>query len=536
MSAHRVQPGSSGANAVPTFDETHWQALLAFIDAVIPSVVEGKDGTQSVLQNHLTVPLTELQRLYSKALCGSSDSFSFDEFRHYMASRPSDDPQLITTVKRAVERFPPSAKHQLRFILNLMLTHLGSIISTGYWTPLDQQPLSVRVSILHSWQRSWFPLWPALARIFITISKTCWSQTNQLYLQLNNYQAYDVKTITPGPSVDFKFVQFPESIETSVVETDVVIVGSGCGGAVCAKVLAEAGLCVVVVDRGYYFPPKELPMALDRVDNLFQGGGMVTADGSTLITAGQCWGGGGTVNWSASLQTPDYVRDEWARDGLTFFKGEAFQNSLNRVCDAMGVSDANIQTNQGNQVLLEGSRKLGWRAKVCPQNSRGKPHFCGSSCGLGCRTGIKQSPASLWLPSAARAGATFIEGLDISRVLFYGSSTSRAVGVSGQWTSRDNDGVANSSKHKVQQMIEIHAKTVILAGGALNTPLLMKRSGLEVFSSSNFVLCHADATLEPQHRQEPLYAPCGEHCRNMGSRSEALGRSVPCLHHLNIKS
>ncbi|KAI0971894.1 FAD/NAD(P)-binding domain-containing protein [Xylaria arbuscula] len=480
MNSRIDQSISSSGSMNSSFDETHWQALLALIDAVIPSVVvEGEGGTKPALQYHLAVPLTELQGLYRKAICGSTHRFSFDEFLHYMASRPSDDPRLISTVKRTVERFPPSAKHQLRFILGLMLTHLGSIISTGYWTPFDRQPLSARAFILRSWQRAWLPIWPALARIFITIGKTCWSQTNQLYLQLNSYQPYDAKVVRPGLPVDFKFIQFPESIETGIIETDIVIIGSGCGGAVCAKVLAEAGLHVVVVERGYCFPPNELPMELDHVDNLLQGGGLVTADGSTLVTAGQCWGGGGTVNWSACLQTPDYVRDEWARDGLTFFKEESFQNSLDRICDAMGVSDANIQVNQGNQVLLEGSSKLGWKAKVCPQNSGGKPHLCGSSCGLGCRTSTKQSSSSFWLPAAARAGATFIEGLDVSRVLFHGSSTSKVIGVAGQWTSRDTDGVANSSKPKIQQMVEIHAKTVVLAGGALNTPLLMKRSGIE---------------------------------------------------------
>ena len=47
----------------------------------------------------------------------------------------------------------------------------------------------------------------------------------------------------------------------------------------------------------------------------------LTADDSSMaVVAGQTWGGGGTVNWSASLQTPGFVRKEWAtKDNLPFF-------------------------------------------------------------------------------------------------------------------------------------------------------------------------------------------------------------------------
>ncbi|KAI0118190.1 long-chain fatty alcohol dehydrogenase [Nemania sp. FL0031] len=395
-----------------------------------------------------------------------------------MRSRPSEDPDFVASVKRSLGRLPLGASQQLSSILNFMLSHLGSIISTGYWAPFSEQPLAVRASILRSWQQSWFFLWPALARIFITVGKVCWSQTNQLYLQLNGYRSYG-ENLAPGRSIDFNFIQFQESVEPTVIETDVVIVGSGCGGGVCAEVLAKAGHRVLVVEQGYYLSPDKFPVALNRTYNIFEGGGgMTSADGSTIVTAGRCWGGGGTINWSASLQTPSYVREEWAQTGLTFFDGPDFQNSLDRVCDAMGVSDTVIQGNHGNRVLLEGSRRLGWRATTVPQNTGGATHHCGCSCSLGCRSGQKQGPATYWLPAAAQAGARFIEGFEVSKVLFADSNSSRATGLIGKWSSRDEDGNSDSSKPRTQQLVEVKAKTVILAGGALNTPLIMLRSGL----------------------------------------------------------
>lgn len=56
----------------------------------------------------------------------------------------------------------------------------------------------------------------------------------------------------PGEFYKFEFLDFSTS-EKSVLECDVVIVGSGCGGAVAAARLAGEGLDVVVVDRGEWW-------------------------------------------------------------------------------------------------------------------------------------------------------------------------------------------------------------------------------------------------------------------------------------------
>ena len=164
----------------------------------------------------------------------------------------------------------------------------------------------------------------------------------------------------PGKGFDYSFVQFPPGPEPEVIETDVVIIGSGCGGGVCAKNLAEAGHRVLVVEKAYYFPPAHLPMTeADAGFHLYQNGGVDSSDDNSIsVVAGQAWGGGGTINWSASLQTQGFVRKEWADKGLTSFTSAEFQNSLDRVCQRMGVSIDHIEHNKTNLALLEDARKL----------------------------------------------------------------------------------------------------------------------------------------------------------------------------------
>jgi choline dehydrogenase-like flavoprotein len=144
----------------------------------------------------------------------------------------------------------------------------------------------------------------------------------------------------------------------------------------------------------------------------------------------------------------------------------------------MGVSTEFIKHNPSNNILLEGARKLGWSAKAVPQNTGGNQHYCGY-CTFGCGACEKQGPVVSFLPDAAKAGAKFMEGFDVRRVLFETVKGRKiATGVEGTWTSRDEHaGVAGEPLNR--RKVIIKAKRVIISAGTMQSPLILLRSGLK---------------------------------------------------------
>lgn len=79
-----------------------------------------------------------------------------------------------------------------------------------------------------------------------------------------------------GRDFEYEFIQFPPGTGADIIETDVVVVGSGCGAGVCAKNLAEAGQRVIVAEKSYYWPPEHLPMTeTEGWGHLYMNGGMI---------------------------------------------------------------------------------------------------------------------------------------------------------------------------------------------------------------------------------------------------------------------
>jgi len=312
--------------------------------------------------------------------------------------------------------------------------------------------------------------------------KNNWAKSSYILHQVLAFPRVPVHG-TPAQGFDFSFLQIPPGDDKipEMIETDVVIVGSGCGGGVVAKELSSQGYKVIVVDKSLHWPAEHLPMREeDGWNHMFHNGGFLfSEDSSTCVIAGQTWGGGGTINWSASLQTQGYVRKEWSDGSLPFFTSQDYQDCLDTVGERMGVSDKHVEHNKNNQVLLEGARKLGWTAKTVPQNTGGNRHYCGY-CTMGCGACEKQGPAVSYLPDAAAHGAIFIEGLDVHNVRLaknHKTGKQEAVGVEGTWTARDEHGGVQGERRT--RKVFIKAKKVVISAGTMHTPIIMMRSGLK---------------------------------------------------------
>lgn len=342
------------------------------------------------------------------------------------------------------------------------------------------QPTPVRQAILKSWSQSRFAILQGLCKSITSLALKGAVIANEPFRRLSGYT--DVpKSWTRVEGYPFEFIQPGAGDEPYVLETDVVIVGSGPGGGVSAKNLSEAGHRVLVVDKGYYFPPSQLPMPQDvAAHHMFDNGGALVSDnGTTNVLTGSTWGGGGTINWSVCLRTQGYVRKEWADDGLSMFGTKRYDECLDRVWDYVGAGTDAIRHNHRNNVILEGSRRLGWKAYPVAQNTANKEHYCGQ-CHLGCGAGEKRGPAAAWLPAAAEAGARFMEGLCVEKVVF-DEDGKTATGVEGEWLSRGPGGsVSTPDSERTRRRVQIKSKRVILSSGTMRSPLLLMASGVEV--------------------------------------------------------
>lgn len=141
-----------------------------------------------------------------------------------------------------------------------------------------------------------------------------------------------------APKFTYEFIIPPpraEATEIPTINTQVLIIGSGAGGGVVASRLAQE-YETLVVDKGIYAPTGEKHRGqAEAMEELYQNGGFIASESGTMsILAGSVFGGGTAINWSGSLKTQHYVREEWAKKkGLDWFLSKGYSDALDAVRD-----------------------------------------------------------------------------------------------------------------------------------------------------------------------------------------------------------
>ncbi len=239
-------------------------------------------------------------------------------------------------------------------------------------------------------------------------------------------------------------------------DCDVLIVGSGAGGATTAAILAEEGHDVLIVEEGPWVDQGEVaPFSLDQMGKQYRSGGVTVALGlpSIAYTEGRCAGGGTEVNSGLYWRPPEATLELWrSRYKIKDFASDDIISICAEVEDALTVQRVPGEHTPATDILRRGSERLGWQGDEIPR-------WMSYPEGDGATDGQRQSMTRTFLPRAFAAGARMLCDHRLDKIVRNGRRA-----VSAELTNEGRD-------------VTIAFRDVIVCGGAIQTPAILQRAG-----------------------------------------------------------
>ena len=243
---------------------------------------------------------------------------------------------------------------------------------------------------------------------------------------------------------------------------DVAVIGSGPGGAVTAMLLAEAGKSVLLIEEGEDLALESAAhFSREEIIQKYRNAGINIGVGKCKIAyvEGRCVGGGSEINRGLYHRLPDTVLDDWrSRFNIADLSPEGLRLHF-KCCEAT----ARVEYLPGAAPLIstrlhDGATALGWKSLEVPRL------YAYADPGKGGAPGRKQSMSTTFVPRFRAAGGQLIADARIKRVR-------RS---NGLWHVEGRHAPAGQPARP----LDICAQTVFVACGAVQTPALLRRSGI----------------------------------------------------------
>jgi len=302
----------------------------------------------------------------------------------------------------------------------------------------------------------------------------------------------------------------------------VVVIGTGAGGAVVAKELAELGHAVVLLEEGKYFTRKDFSdNRAEQSLKLYRNLGALPTLGNTtiLLPTGRTVGGSTTINSGTCFRVPEWVLDHWQSElGLTTLTKEhlePYYRRSKRCCRWSRPRQRCSGHGSRHRPRLRKARPLARPARAQRPGVRG------------------QRGLLLWLPYRRQA-------LD-QRLLRAAGAQARAQLFTGAVACEilTRAGVAIGVRARAVgtgRSLTVRAKVVVVAAGALATPLLLRGVVQSSMLGRNLSVHPASGVMalfdEPMNswdgipRATPSTAGCGRAPCSRGPRRRST--TPPC--------
>ena len=240
-----------------------------------------------------------------------------------------------------------------------------------------------------------------------------------------------------------------------ILQSDVIVVGSGPGGATLARQLARDGKKVLLLERGvdhrarpYYGTYLGALIYSDRLSLLF------TQEGLNIIRPIMV-GGATTMFCGCAAPPPAWLRDKY---------GVNIDAEVSETIEELAIAPLPpILRGEASTRIAEAAQTLGydWEPQLKFMSpGRAESFDCGAKCMLGCRCGAKWTAAE-YVDDAVASGTDLQTRANVERVLI---ERGQLVGVQGRIG---------------RQPFTAHSDKVVIAAGGIGTPRILQASGFE---------------------------------------------------------